>query len=161
MGKKKYFVSYCYNNSTWATFGNAVVDISAPIKGVDEIRMLENELAKIAGNHHKPCDSILPGGITMSASRWSICPRCKGKSTFDKPVPVYGKVSEEEFLEYQEELSRDPEYSLRENYSFELEDMNLVIEYCGCCSMCGFTFTMQRSQSMANYIINPTKGRVG
>lgn len=88
----------------------------------------------------------------MSADNWAICPRCDKKRNIPTSS-IYGKVSEEAYLEYIKKM-KNPEpdetlYSLREDYELGIGmDGDFYVIYCGHCETCGFDFKYRYTQQL-------------
>ena len=97
----------------------------------------------------------------MSASRWSVCPKCYIRRQEEKEIlerelsDSYGKISVGEFNELQArreqalaELENSSE-DLREDYEFYMDkDGNFSADYHAKCDNCGFEFEFHHKEKI-------------
>lgn len=82
----------------------------------------------------------------MSADNWRVCPKCK--KTNESKGSLYGKVSEEEYLDSLNQLKVDEE-TLREDYEIGIDERGeFYVDYSCRCQTCGFGFHYKHSQML-------------
>lgn len=90
----------------------------------------------------------------MSASAWSICPRCKRRQEAETARlkaaadAAYGVVPREEWQELDEKAHSAgapfDDYEFREDYAIGgVEDGTVIVSYGGACMKCGLSLTFK------------------
>ncbi len=90
----------------------------------------------------------------MSADNWGICPKCAKK--FELAASPYGKIPEDEYLDWVEEHEDDPlepESTLREDYELGIDEGGkFYVIYRGQCQEkgCGFLFEYRHEEQIVD-----------
>jgi hypothetical protein len=87
----------------------------------------------------------------MSADNWTKCPHCNRKTedAKKKVEETYGKVSAKEYhsrLQELEELQKESEDTLREDYEVGIREGEFFVNYSGFCKECNFKFNYNHSE---------------